>query len=675
MIDFNINNTSPTARLNAKVELYEGSTLVETCTCNDRLQEIVVERIGLNNKFFGFGIIHKLSVKLIDLERNLTVTKNNSLKVYFGYDTFISPYPTFYVAEVTRDESTNTITVVAYDKLYSANEHTVSEVTAPYTLHEFVAAAVPLLGVANVVFEGVNDNAFSTNYPTGGNFEGTENYREALNAAAEATQTIYFLNNNEQLVFKRLDRGGSPVLTITKNDYYELDSGETRVLAAITNTNELGDSTSVEVDGITGVVQYVRNNPFWELREDIQLLLAHAGSAIGGIAATPFYCDWDGNFLLEVGDKIALTAEDNSIITSYVLYDTIRYDGILAEATQFIHDGTEETASNPLSLGEALKQTYAKVDKQNKTIELVASETASNSANIASMKIDVDGIKLAIESLEDATLGDFTDLTKRIAALELSDTEIKASVQETTQTVEAIEGDIESLTTELGTTEATLGALQGTVSTHTTKISELTTTANSINAQVSSLESKTTTIEGDLQTLDDSINTLGENVMDNNETIAINKENIAALQIATDGISASVSSFTETTQTQLDNLEENYQSLREEVSLKITKDDLNIAIEKERANGAESVKTSTGFTFNENGLTIEKSDSNLSTNIDENGLSVYKYNEEVLTADNEGVKAQNLHATTYLIIGANTYIKDFTDNNGNNRAGCFWNGD
>ena len=57
------NNVNPsTDKINAKVELYNGSTLVATCTCNDRLQDFKVERIGQGSKFFGFGIVHKINI-------------------------------------------------------------------------------------------------------------------------------------------------------------------------------------------------------------------------------------------------------------------------------------------------------------------------------------------------------------------------------------------------------------------------------------------------------------------------------------------------------------------------------------------------------------------------------------------------------------------------------------
>ena len=100
----------------------------------------------------------------------------------------------------------------------------------------------------------------------------------------------------------------------------------------------------------------------------------------------------------------------------------------------------------------------------------------------------------------------------------------------------------------------------------------------------------------------------------------------------------------------------------------MTSDDVQLAISTELEKGVDKVTTSTGFTFNDEGLTISKSDSEMSTNIDEDGMSIFKGSQEVLTANNAGVDAQNLHATTYLIIGTNSRFEDY----GSDRTGCFW---
>ena len=644
-----INSTiasSAVNKVNAKVELYNGSTLVTTFTCNGRLQDFTVERVGQNNKFFGFGIIHKLTVNLIDLDRSLTITKDNSFKIYLGYgDQFENPYPTFYADSISRDENTNTITVVAYDILAAANTHTVAEVQVPYTIRQFAAAAITLLGVAAVNFIGITDEAcLNTYYETGANFEGTESYKAALDSIAEVTQTIYYLDNQNRLIFKRLDKDGAAVFTISKDIYYDLESGEKRILNTIVSATELGDNISSSA-GSEGVTQYIRNNPFWDLREDRATLLDNAVAAIGGISADQFYCDWDGNFLLEMGDKINIIAEDDSNLVSYLLNDSIHYDSTLSELSQWVHTDKDETASNPSSLGEVLKQTYAKVDKQNKTIELVAGETKDNTTNIAALQLTVNGISASVKSLDETTKTLTNDLgevsgtvnthTENIAALVAKDDEITASVNSVKTTTETLTND--------------LGELTGKVTTNTNNISALTTKADEIAASVSSVEAKT-------NELDDNLNTTNQN--------------ISKLQLTAEDISTSVSSLETNVTERLNGIDTNYDALAKEVSTKVTASDITVAIEEERRKGAEKVTTSTGFTFDSNGLTITKSDSEISTNIDEDGLSVYRYNEEVLTADNGGVLAKNLHATTYLIVGKNTYFADY----GTDRAGCFWTG-
>ena len=57
----------------------------------------------------------------------------------------------------------------------------------------------------------------------------------------------------------------------------------------------------------------------------------------------------------------------------------------------------------------------------------------------------------------------------------------------------------------------------------------------------------------------------------------------------------------------------------------------------------------------------------MQTTITEDGMTVYRDSEAVLIADNEGVKAEDLHATTYLIIGNNSRFEDV-----NNRTACYW---
>lgn len=151
------------------------------------------------------------------------------------------------------------------------------------------------------------------------------------------------------------------------------------------------------------------------------------------------------------------------------------------------------------------------------------------------------------------------------------------------------------------------------------------------------------------------------------QQVVTNTQSIASLMINADSISASVQRVEQSVTSSLDGMNQNITSLTNRVDATMSAEDVKIEIQKEMANGSNKVTTSTGFTFNEGGLTIDKSDSEMSTNINENGMVITKNNETVLTANNKGVQAKNLYATTYLIVG-NSRFESYKGN----RTGCFY---
>ena len=517
---------SPVRHISARVEVYNGSTLAATYTANDNLSKIEIERAGDSTKFYGYGICQKLHLELIDTNREIEISTANHIKVMFSAnDEWADCFPAFYVTQVRRDENTNALTITAYDALYSAVKYTVAELhIEAYTILEFARVCAAKIGLNEAVINTIAYNSFYLDYPTGANFEGTETLREALDAVSEATQTVYYINASNQLVFRMLLRDADAVYAITKDDYFTLGSGENKRLAKICNTTELGDSVYASISE-SGSTQYMRDNPFLELREDIGDLIGVAISFIGGLTINQFECNWRGNYLLEIGDKIALETKDGNTAISYLLDDTLTYNGAFQQKTRWKYTNEEtETEDNPSSLGEVLKQTYAKVDKANKQIELMASDVSST------------------------------------------------------------------------------------------------------------------------------------------------KDNVASMLINTESITASVQRIEESTQQAVENTNESIAELSAKVSQTITADELSIAVKKELANGVEKVETETGFTFDSEGLMVSKSGSEMATQITEDGMQVFKNDTAVLTANNIGVDAVNLHATTYLIIGTNSRFEDYETN----RTGCFW---
>ena len=149
------------------------------------------------------------------------------------------------------------------------------------------------------------------------------------------------------------------------------------------------------------------------------------------------------------------------------------------------------------------------------------------------------------------------------------------------------------------------------------------------------------------------------------------KETVSSLSLGADSISASVKSLEETMTNTTNGLASDISNIQEQVNLKMSTDDVKLEIQKEMSKGANKVSTSTGFTFDENGLNISKTDSEMKTQITEDGMKIYKNDDIMLTANNQGVDAKNLHATTYLIIGGNSRMEDFTES-GSKRTAVFW---
>ena len=526
-------------KIEGKVGLYNGSTLLDTFLPTDKLQEITIARVGEKGKFFGFGVCQQATIKIIDKANDLVFLKGENLKTSFRANSgsaYARVCPSFYIKDAVRDEKTSVYTITAYDALDSAVGHVFSELgmEAPYTLINVIDAVKSILGLSGISYP----TGFDISYENGANLSGDETLRAILNSVAEVTQTIYYVDHRDYLVFKRLDKTGDPVLTISKNDYFELTTALPVTLSKIMSVTELGDNVDAGDD--TGVVQYVRDNPFWNARTDLQTLLPTAVDRISGLTIVPYNLKWRGNFLTELCDKIKVEDKYGNLVTTYILDDSFTYKGGFSQTSDWEYkpDSERATSSNPLTVGEKINQTFARVDKVNRTVTLHASEIAEAKSNISELQVSTQGISSSVSTVVNTQ----TDLSETIV---------------------------------------------------------------------------------DIQ------NSLSEQNVSNAKQ---------------------------------------FETLTQKVEATMTSTDVQLAISSELAKGTDKVTTSTGFTFNEDGLTINKSDSEMRTNIDEDGMSIFKGSEEVLTADNTGVNAQNLHATTYLIIGTNSRFEDY----GSDRTGCFW---
>ncbi len=124
-------------------------------------------------------------------------------------------------------------------------------------------------------------------------------------------------------------------------------------------------------------------------------------------------------------------------------------------------------------------------------------------------------------------------------------------------------------------------------------------------------------------------------------------------------------------------------SIRESVKTAQNESSYAIQIAKSiQADGVDKIITKTGYTFDEDGLTIERSGAKVKSKLDEAGLDIRdatgSSNESLMYAgydESTGetiVRTKNLTVNKYLVIGKYSRMEDFNDGSGGIGTGMFW---
>lgn len=136
-------------------------------------------------------------------------------------------------------------------------------------------------------------------------------------------------------------------------------------------------------------------------------------------------------------------------------------------------------------------------------------------------------------------------------------------------------------------------------------------------------------------------------------------------------VDGKIESSIKSVESNIGGIESSVESISERISeVEQTSTEFNIRFETlENADvEVDHVVTSTGYTFNQNGLSISKSGEEIENLLDNTGMYVKRSGTSILTANSEGVDAINLTANQFLIVGDNSRFEDYMEN----RTACFY---
>ncbi len=107
-------------------------------------------------------------------------------------------------------------------------------------------------------------------------------------------------------------------------------------------------------------------------------------------------------------------------------------------------------------------------------------------------------------------------------------------------------------------------------------------------------------------------------------------------------------------------------------SIQQTAEGISLAVQSIQTGGVSRVKTEMGYTFDDEGLKISRSNAEMSNLLDNTGMYVKRGDDIVLQASNEGVQAVNIAVHNYLTVGSHARFEDYNDGTDSRRTACFF---
>jgi hypothetical protein len=392
--------------------IHDGATYSISPTNN--LKSFKIERTSPEGKFFGFAVSQKITIEAIGPIDN--VQKGDKLIPSIGLkdldENLLMPY--FYVDTVEINKVNNTTTITGYDILHKADFVNIGDVAFSYPMSSgtYARTLCETIG-AYGAFEGIN---FLIREPA--NFRGDETLHSALTALAEYTGTICYVSQEDTIRFRKMV-GGDFTDVLTTADYYNLSVGEPTTLTRITSATELGNNFEVGDEGFT---QALWENPFLTLKNDTDLLtdLTAIANQVRNLSSVDYTIDWRGCPAYEIGDFVILQDKEGNANYAFYFSETLEFNGGL-KASSTWKAGNGDT-SRPSGISQALRQTYAKVDKVNERIELVA-------ADVSKIQLDANGILSSVNDEFDKVRSEMnqtaSSITSTISQQDKTITEIR----------------------------------------------------------------------------------------------------------------------------------------------------------------------------------------------------------------------------------------------------------
>lgn len=681
----------------------------------------------VNDKFIGTTVAKKATVKLLDdgnysLENKdiniKTGIEINNAKEYQKLGTYTIPKPD------TEEVSGNT-SFTGYDYMKKFDTLYVDSNTYPIRLDACLENLCSQVGLTLG-----NKNFPNNSYMLKGNpFTNRETRKTVLSNLVQLTGGFAEIDVEDgKLYVRNLDVSGEAVETIDGNNYDGFKPnnvfGPVNSVRIQMNSGVDGEETIKEAEGVTDENRCqitIADNYYLTSAEEREAVINGIFNVLNGLTYLPIELSYYGYPWLKLGDKIKVKDKSDKEYVTYVMEHTLKYNGAYSGTIKAIAlTKTQQAYKEVLSLKDWRRNTELAVDKINGKMTAVIEEQSEQGEKLTKTEQDVNGLTTKVSSLEKTTvnkvqvqyaLGD-TLTTPPTAGWSETAPEWQAGKymwQKTVTTysdgatkeskatcIQGAKGEtgasgtdgkdgVDGKDGEKGDTGATGKGIKSIQDQYYLSTSNTTQTGGAWkNTQDAWKSGKYIWTRSHITWSDDTTTDttpiLAESLNTANENAVLAQEKTAEQKIEIDSIKQTVSQ----TQTTVAN---NYTEIKQKFGDYAPKSDVitlqnsveriqtdtytKTEINTKLTDGSVTKVTTTCGTFDENGLTIEKTNAKTKGNFNEKGMKVVDAtgsSEEILLfagydeeTDETIVKSKNMTVEKYLTIGANCRFEDYVN--------------
>ena len=417
--------------------IFDDKTLTEK---DDLISIETTSSIYTNGKIIGSINITNSKVEL--LESTDLINKSYSLEVGILFEDETTEYVglgEYTCLSPKMDETSGITTIEESNVLTNIENNYKCGITSwtNVTIKDILIDICNSLGLTlkNTTF--LNDDFIVEGNP----FVNGEKIREPLSDIAEiACSWVDIDVSTKQLELCWFD--SDVVETFDKSQYSKLECGKIYgpVNSVVIKESQIdGENVALEDNesiGTYGETQIcISDNYYLNTQEKRQSVIDNIYNRLLGFKYAEYtLISYYGKPFIKVGNKVLIQCDDGSYIESYVLNNTFKYDGTFYSKIEAPALSKEETTRkhNNLTLKELLSNTQISVDKFNKRINALVSETSNINERVVTLGLSLEGINTTVSNLNSEA--------ETIAKINISLEEIKNSIGSITDTTVSGQG-------------------------------------------------------------------------------------------------------------------------------------------------------------------------------------------------------------------------------------------